>query len=263
MIYVMGANGFVGSGICNFLKDKKIEFEALTRDNYSQLKGTECDIFINANGNSKKNLANHEPIQDLDLSFRSVASSIYDFRYKKYVFLSSCDVYENTSETHLNTELSDIDHTKISRYGLHKLFAEQYVKATCSSWLVLRLAGMVGPGLRKNPIYDILMGQKIWLDPRSLMQFMQTRDVASTVLGLISSHENQIFNICGTGTVCLQDVIDEFHPTGRPEIVENSPKIRYEISTRKLEDFGFKPRSSKDAVFDFCSQVKAGAVTLQ
>ena len=41
------------------------------------------------------------------------------------------------------------------------------------NWLILRLGGFVGLGLKKNPIYDILQGGPLWLAPESELQFLQ------------------------------------------------------------------------------------------
>ena len=43
---------------------------------------------------------------------------------------------------------------------------------------VLRLAGMVGPGLRKNPVYDILQGEPLRIHPESQYQFLHAEDAA-------------------------------------------------------------------------------------
>ena len=47
-----------------------------------------------------------------------------------------------------------------------RYLAEQLVQAVHPRWLVIRMAGFVGLGLRKNAIFDMLTGATVWLGTR-------------------------------------------------------------------------------------------------
>jgi len=128
MIFIIGGEGFVGSAFARFCQNKNKEFEIIDRENYDSFKGKKCDILINANGNSSKILATKDPLEDFEATVTSVRKSMDDFKCKKYILLSSCDVYPDCSSPNLTSEDSQIDISKQTSYGSHKYQAEHSVK---------------------------------------------------------------------------------------------------------------------------------------
>ena len=121
-----------------------------------------------------------------------------------HVYLSTIDVYPCFDDPRRNRETTAIDLARLSRYGLHKHLAEQIVRKYAASWLICRLGGMVGAGMWKNSIYDILHGRPLRVHAESEYQFMNTDDVAKTVLTLVRRQpENDVFNVCGRGLYCV------------------------------------------------------------
>jgi nucleoside-diphosphate-sugar epimerase len=234
-VFVLGGEGFVGSAFVRAAA-KRHQAAAITRRNYEQFRGKACDLLINANGNSKKYLADQNPTGEFDASVASVLRSLLDFPAKRYVYLSTIDVYPCVDDPRRNRETAAIDPAKLSRYGLHKYLAEQLVRKYAASWLICRLGGMVGEGLWKNSIYDILHGQPLRVHAESEYQFMNTDDVAKVVFALVRQrHENEVFNVCGADCVSLAKVarlagnFNIRYTTGHPR------KERYEVSIAKLQ----------------------------
>lgn len=262
MIYVIGGEGFVGSAYVRMFQRLGLPVTAITRANYDQLRGTACDVLINANGNSKKFMSARDPMWDFDASTRSVASSLHDFKAERYVFLSSGDVYPDTQEPSTSREDQVIDLSRISRYGLHKLLAEQLVRGEHRRWLVMRMGGFVGPGLRKNAIFDILTGAPVWLSPQSSLQFIATDAAAALVWGLVQAGvENEIVNLGADGLLDL----GWFHKEvgSASGFKADAPTIRYELSLEKLRGLaGGALPSSRDCVMRFADAVRAGEISL-
>ena len=164
-VFLIGGEGFVGSAYARLLARTGIEHAIITRANYDHLVGQHCDVLINANGNSRKPLAVSDPLADFDASVRSVRASLVDFQFERYVHLSSCDVYPDCSSPETTQESVPPEIGRQSPYGFHKYLAEQCVQHAAANWQVFRLGGFVGPGLKKNAIFDILHGGPLWLDP--------------------------------------------------------------------------------------------------
>lgn len=242
MIFILGGQGFVGSGFARYCAARGQPHVVLTRANYAEYAGQACDLFINANGNSKKFLAREQPLAEFDASVRSVRASLQDFRAGCYVHLSSCDVYPDTTAPAATGEAAALDPARQSPYGFHKALAEQCVRHAAPQWLILRLGGFVGPGLKKNPIFDILNGGPLWLDPASELQYLHTDDNARLIMGLVERGlRNEILNVCGAGLIRLQDVIDA---VGRPVSVKPaSPRVRYDIAIDRLQHYASVPDS--------------------
>ncbi|MFN0052108.1 MAG: NAD-dependent epimerase/dehydratase family protein [Planctomycetales bacterium] len=234
MIYVLGGGGFYGSALVRQLAAQGRELRIVSRDNYAALRGSKCDLFINANGNSSKPLARRDPLADFDASVRSVRASLLDFEFDSYLYLSSVDVYPDGSPSGANGESSELPPDSQSVYGFHKRLAEQCVQQGAARWLICRLGGAVGPGLKKNAIYDMLHGGPLWLDPQSCLQFLQTDDAARLMLDLVDRGIRQdVFNVCGHGSICLQDALDLL-PAPIP-VQPGSPKFHSEVTIDKLQ----------------------------
>jgi nucleoside-diphosphate-sugar epimerase len=233
VITIIGGNGFVGSAYVRLLAARGIAHQVVTRKNYDDLKGTSCNVLINANGNSRKFLAIREPLKEFDESVRSVARSLEDFRCESYVFLSSGDVYPDQSSPLITCEDQSIDPAGQSRYGLHKSLAEQLVRNSGCPWLILRMGGFVGPGLKKNAIFDMLTGGPVWLSAQSELQFLSTDRAAQLVWGLIEGGVRQeIINLGAQGTVNLGTLHSRIGSSSA--FMPNSPRIRFELSLEKL-----------------------------
>lgn len=233
MIFIIGGQGFVGSALARYCQRRGIPYQVITRSNYKAFIGQRCDLLINANGNSNKRLARREPLTDFDKTVASVRRSLHDFQFERYVYLSSCDVYADCRSPHTTSETQAIPMGAQSTYGFHKYLAEQCVQHEAPNYLIFRCGGFIGPGLWKNPIYDILQGQRLWVDPDSELQYMHTDMAAEIIFDVIQrEHSNHIYNLCGLGTIRLKTIIDAVSSSVRP--VPNAPCVHYEVATAKL-----------------------------
>jgi nucleoside-diphosphate-sugar epimerase len=249
MIYIIGGNGFVGSAFVRSCEAQGIPHAVLSRGTYHQYVGGQCDVLINANGNSKRYFSRDKPVEDFDQTVRSVRSSLVDFSAKHYVHLSTCDVYPDCSSPATTRETLVPDVSRQSPYGFHKYLAEQCVRHVAPCWLIVRLGSMVGPGLKKNPIFDILNRKPLWLDPASQLQFMHTDVVAQIVFSLIERKlSRQVINLCGQGLISLQEVI-EMSGNSVP-VQPRSPRVRYDVCIDKISRIQPIPQTT-EAVKEF------------
>ena len=153
-VTVIGANGFVGSAFARLLKNQPgIKLTEVTRETYAEWRGRESDVLIEAAGNSKKFLADQNPAAEFEASVTHRLRTLLDFPARLHLHISSVDVYNDLTSPATTREDSPVDISRSSRYGAHKFLAEQLVRQYASRWLIVRFAGMVGPGLRKNPVY--------------------------------------------------------------------------------------------------------------
>ncbi len=257
MVFVIGGHGFVGSGFVRLLQRLEAPHRVIQRDNYHEFVGQSCDVLINANGNSSKLLSRREPATDFNASVQTVMASLHDFKCEKYVLCSTCDVYNDVTDPGLNREDAAIDPRKQSRYGFHKHLAEQLVRYEQPNHLIIRFGGFIGPGLKKNAVYDILHGGPLWLDPESALQFLHTDAAAELVWTLTeAAGAGEVVNVCGAGLVRLRDVLQR---VGREVPVQpDSPRVSYQINIEKLQGYCSVPRS-EDAVFAYVDEQLAAA----
>lgn len=259
MIYVVGGNGFIGSAFVRLLRARDLRHTIVTRANYEALRGTACDVLVNANGNSKKYLSDQYPMADFDQSVRSVSDSLHAFTARDYVLLSSGDAYPDQSTLEHTREDMPIDPSAVSRYGRHKRLAEQIVAGEHRSWLVLRMGGLVGPGLKKNAIFDLLHGAPLWLTLDSALQFISTDRAAALAWKLVERGvRREIVNFGAQGVVSLRDVRDWIGSTSEEK--HCARHVRYELRLDKLERLAGEslPRT-RDEVHTFVAQYAPAA----
>ena len=246
-VTVIGAEGFVGSAFVRYLKNAKVELRQVTRKNYSELTGIESDVVIEAACNSKKFLADKDPLQDFELSVTHRLKTLQDFPAKFHLHISSVDVYSDLQSPETTKEDSEINLKMGSHYGFNKLIAEQLVQYHANNWLILRLAGMIGEGLRKNPIFDILNGGQIFIHPDSQYQFMPTDEVARIAWSLFENNvKGEIFNLCGDGLISPYKIaeIAGLELLQSDESKNSAPRI-VNISNKKIKGYTELPETEK------------------
>ncbi len=231
---VLGGGGFVGSAFVRHCERNGVSCDCVEVDNYRDLAGGEYDLLINAAGQSRKYQVNRDPLGDFRHSLEPLVKSFQDFTFAAYVYISSVDVYPDHEKPDGSREGAGIDLRRLSHYGFHKYLGERLVIHHCPRFLIVRLGGVLGPGLRKNPVYDLIHGQSLRVDESSEYQYLTTDFLAAAVFDLVAGGNwNEIFNICGTGTVSLAEIRGWL---GRElsYAVEAPPRERYEISNEKL-----------------------------
>lgn len=252
VILLIGAHGFVGSAFGRLFAQQGIPHEPITRDSYASSVGRAGTVLINAAGNSRKYLAETDWPADFEASVQSVARTIRDFAVDRYVLISSVDVYNCLDDPDANSEDAIIDPLRLSTYGFHKYIAEACVRRHLPSWLIVRVGGMVGPGLKKNPVFDILHGEPLRIHPDSRYQFMSTDAVAQVVWRLIEAgRTNRVINVCGAGLISPREISEL---AGKPLVVAPEalvaePRIVH-INTRLVETIA-PPPETRTTVADF------------
>src|SRR3989304_8365037 len=124
MIYLFGHKGFLGSAFVRFFKAKKIPYVGIDRKNYSELVGNKCDIFINVNGNSKKYLAEQNPLLNFEMNVMNTFRTFTDFFFRKYINISTVDVYNDFINPKNNSEGVSINPMTLGNYGFSKYLSE-------------------------------------------------------------------------------------------------------------------------------------------
>jgi len=205
-VAVIGAGGFVGSAFVRQLRARGHNPVEVRRESFGQHSERTWDLVVDAAGNSRKYLAEKEPWRDFELTvvYKSAVLEHYPARFHLHV--SSVDVYADLTQPETTREDCPAGHGA-SCYGFHKWLAEELVRFHVDHYLVCRLAGMVGPGLKKNPVYDILHGTPLQIHPESKYQFLSTDDAARLCLNLWQGGVDcEIYNVCAKGLITPAEI---------------------------------------------------------
>lgn len=161
---LIGYSGFVGSTLCRQLK-----FDNLYRStNIHEIENQHFDLLICAGAPAQKWIANRDPVDDRK-KINSLISHLKKITCKKFILISTVDVFKNPINV---DESTPVDESSLHPYGLHRRFLEKFVQENFHNHLIVRLPGLVGPGLRKNVIFDFLNRNNIHsIDSRGIFQF--------------------------------------------------------------------------------------------
>lgn len=246
---VIGSKGMVGSDLVQYLKPKFQNLTEIDRDNYNDHTGKKFDIVINANGNSNKIWANENRLGDFEASTVSVYNSLLDFPSKKYIYISSSDVYEDHSDEKITSEDGLITPNNLTSYGFHKFLSELIIKNFAEDYTILRCPMMLGTNLKKGPIYDILKGSRLYISEDSSFQMITTKELARIILSLLEkSVKNEIFNVGGKGKVLFNGM--KKYLNKKVNFPKDGKKETYEINVSKLDRI-FPLRTSEEYLKEY------------
>lgn len=178
---LIGFSGFVGSTLM-----KQQKFDSLYRStNIQEIENHSFDTVVCAGAPAQKWIANKNPEQDKQ-SIESLISHLSNIKCKQFILISTVDVFKNASEA---VESTIVDTSDLHPYGLHRYQLEEFVKNHFSNHLIVRLPGLVGPGLRKNVIYDFLNDNNVdAIDSRGVFQFYPMVNLWSDIQVAIDNH---------------------------------------------------------------------------
>lgn len=145
---VIGVTGFVGS---NIFRQGVFNF-SYSSSNIHEIINQSFDLVVCAGARAEKWRANLEP--DLDLqNINNLISFINQITTREFILISTVDVYANPQSVY---EDSPISTDQLSPYGKHRYYLEEFVRGHFQNHLIIRLPGLIGTGLKKNFIFDLL-----------------------------------------------------------------------------------------------------------
>ncbi|MFC1735409.1 NAD-dependent epimerase/dehydratase family protein [Candidatus Hydrogenedentota bacterium] len=247
MIYIVGGRGLVGSGLVRYAEHKALEFRVIQRENKHEFLGTSCDVLVYAAGNPFKYKAAEDPYFDFQESLSSVAEYVHGLDHCVFAHISSVDVYSDTSSYETTAESAVIDVNRLSPYGYHKYLAEGYVRRFCSSHLIFRLPGLVGPGLKKNPAYDFMHSEKqVMISAESRLNFIHTDIVAESIFSIIDkSLTGETFNLGSRDEIRIGDIKDVVGFDSDYTVEAGNYLQTYRFNCDKIQDFCKLPTSEE------------------
>lgn len=144
---LIGHTGFVGG---NFAAQRPFEARFRSGD-IESIAGQHFDLVVCAGAPGTKWLANQEPEADRAAVDR-LRQALQQVTADRLVLVSTIDVFPTPRGVDETSAVAD--HSQA--YGRHRRELEAFVADRFPSHLIVRLPGLFGPGLKKNPIYDLL-----------------------------------------------------------------------------------------------------------
>lgn len=161
---LIGYTGFVGTTLL-----KQTNFTHLFRSiNIEEIANQHFNLVVCAGAPAQKWLANKNPNNDFQ-NIKQLISYLETINCDRFVLVSTVDVFKNPIRVDEN---SHIDEISLHPYGLHRRMLEKFVIERFNNHHIIRLPGLVGPGLRKNVIFDLLNQNNLHsINSQNIFQF--------------------------------------------------------------------------------------------
>lgn len=219
---LIGYTGFVGSTLL-----KQSNFDCLFNSkNIAEIDDKKFDLIVCSAAPAQKWLANKEPENDLKI-INGLIEHLKTVKCNTFILISTVDVFKNPIDVN---ESTFIDEENLHPYGLHRRYLEKFVESNFENYLIVRLPGLVGPGLKKNVIFDFLNKNNLnMIDSRGVFQFYP------------------MVNLWADIQIALENKLQLIHLTSEPISVEDVAQ----------DGFGFKfeqPLTNLPAKYDMQSK---------
>lgn len=131
--------------------------------------------------------------------------------HKKFIFLSSIDVYPKDAQKHSEDETLDIYNID-GLYAKTKFMSEQIVEKNCPKFLILRCSALLGKDSRKNSLIKIIQDDNptLTLSPDSSFNYILHKDVLEFIKFAIEKDLQGIYNLASSKNITLKEASDLF-----------------------------------------------------
>lgn len=194
------------SGLGKYLHDN-LGGIAFSRD---QEKIEETEIIIHCAFNRSKDVTNQNLYQYLSDNI-FLTKKLAKTPHRKFIFISSIDVYSKNDSKHTEDEVINIDQVS-GMYAITKLMAESLIQNLCSNFLMLRCSALLGKDSKENSLIKILKEDNptLTLSPDSTFNYILHKDVLEFINLAIKKDLQGIYNLASSGNISLKAIADLF-----------------------------------------------------
>lgn len=212
----------------------------------SPMQFLECDLLVIAAPSARKWWANINPDQDWEMC-QNLLTRLEHISASSVIHFSTVDVYEDVSDSDEDSPL-----TSKPGYGLNRARLENEIGSLFTNLTVLRLAGLVGPTISKNPLYDLRHGNETQnLASNSSMQFLPLTRLAQE----FNDHHFQSWTGRVLNLSAPPILLGEVALTLGRDLKKSDSPARYDVRSKWLKSLGsdyyFSKEESEDAVWDY------------
>lgn len=198
------------------------------------MKGQHFDLVICAGVSSLKWVANQDPEADW-AQIQKLMEVLATVQTDRFVLISTVDVYPvDFLRADEGAQFSEGD--KIIPYGKNRLRLERWVASHFLNHCIVRLPGLFGVGLRKNPLYDLIHNNGVEkINPASVLQWYPMHRLWQD-LEIAERAGLQTINLFPK-PVSMRELIAKFFPDAQVA-PESFPAPTYDFCTRHADLFG-------------------------
>jgi len=208
---LIGHTGFVGT---NLKSQKKFNY-FFNSKNINNLEG-KYNMIVCSAAPAKKWYANQNPEED-EKTIMSLIENLKKVRTDKFILISTIDVYSKSEGCDETTK----DYDLVNAYGRNRRKLELFVEENFDDYTIVRLPGLIGEGLKKNVIYDLINNNQIEkINTKDSFQWYNLRNLWKDIKNNIHRTHINFF----TEPIYNIQIIDEFFPDKKNLVSEGGSK---------------------------------------
>lgn len=141
------------------------------------------------------------------------ACKLLSVRHKKFVFISSIDVYPKQLDDDFNEDKEIPLDCPISIHGIHKLLVESLVLNKTDNFIIIRCGALLGQTMRMNSLRKIIECEKpeISLSKESSFNLVLQNDLSEFIKLCVLSDKIGVYNFVSTDNITLGEVVDKLN----------------------------------------------------
>ncbi|MFN3583222.1 pyridine nucleotide transhydrogenase [Phenylobacterium sp.] len=226
---LIGWSGYVGQTL---LRQRGFDLRYRSTD-VEQIRGRSVDLLVCAGAPAQKWIADREPEADR-AKLDALADCLEAVEARQVVLISTVDVFADSRGV---DEASDPDAARPGPYGSNRRRLEERVRAHFPEALIVRLPGLVGPGLRKNALFDLRNDNNLGaIDARGVYQFYPMVNLWADVKTALEAGLRLIH--LTAEPLSVADAAREGFGRDFDNVVEGRAPAAYDFRTRHAELFG-------------------------
>jgi nucleoside-diphosphate-sugar epimerase len=179
-----------------------------TAEQKEVIKREGVDVIVHCAFNSQQKVTS-ATLYDYFTDNVALTADLTGIPHRKFVFISSVDVYPRTGSDCSETAVVDVNSIS-TFYGVTKLMSESVVHARCPNHLILRCTTLLGRDARKNSLIRILDDSPcvLTLAADSRFNYLLHVDVAGFISHCIDNKLGGIYNIASASSVTLAEIAE-------------------------------------------------------
>jgi len=232
---LIGYTGFVGGAL-----HSQQSFSHLVNSKNSQdMVGRSYGTVVCCGASAVKWQANKAPERDR-AALQDLVATLSQVQADRFVLISTVDVYPDSSLRHgLAYEDGPVGGQDHHAYGRHRLWLEEEIARLFPRHHILRLPALFGPGLKKNPLFDMAHARLLaQIDPEASFSWYDltrlTQDIATAIKA-----DLPLVNLAAE-PVSLGQIRDTLFPGLAIGMALAKDRVSplYDLRTRNAEAFG-------------------------
>jgi len=179
---------------------------ATSPEDMEKIKNSGVDVIIHCAFNSHRGINSDSLYYYLEDNV-FLTKKLVSIPHKKFIFLSSVDVYPKGVGVYSEEEIIDMDSIS-GIYGITKLMSESIVKTYCVNYLILRCTALLGKCSRKNWLIKIIEDDKYFLtlSGDSRFNYVLHSDILDFIKFSIDHELKGIYNLASSENITLLEI---------------------------------------------------------